>query len=175
MYRRTGWNFSLERAVEWARSLDRPSCDSRSFTLRLSVGERSPAPLHSRRHGGQRARVRAHERALLSICRTGKQEAAKHLLATLAARACVVVTDDFPCFDVAAHGRGGGAADWRSCSKWSTRMVCCRCVPRNKFTHAHSTSGVSCSGRYPLTLLLSRNLVSALGVSRSPAPRETAG
>ena len=95
--RRVGWSFGLERAVDWARALGKPllvlealRCDYpwasqrlHRFIIRGMLDNArgfaaTPAayyPYIERRHG-----------------------AGKGLLETLAARAAVVVTDDFPCF-----------------------------------------------------------------------------
>jgi len=95
--RRAGWNFGLERALEWARSLERP----------LVVLE----PL---RAGYEWASDRLHRFALDGMAQNARDfagrgvaywpyveprpGAGKGLLETLAARAALVVTDEFPCF-----------------------------------------------------------------------------
>ena len=94
--RRTTWNFALDRAVEWAEKLRKP----------LVV-------LEALRCGYQWASDRMHSFLLDGMaenaCRlegTGvfhypfvefEPNAGKGLLSAMAAHACVVVTDDFPC------------------------------------------------------------------------------
>lgn len=96
-FRRTTWNFSLDRAVEWARELNKP----------LLVFE----PL---RCGYKWASDRLHRFVIDGMADNAERLAAsgvlyypylepangdaKGLLVALASRAAVVVTDDFPCF-----------------------------------------------------------------------------
>ena len=95
--RRPGWNFALERALEHARELDRP----------LLV-------LDALRAGYRWASDRLHAFALRAIADNARAFAVRDvahyayvepergagsgLLAALAEHACVVVTDEFPCF-----------------------------------------------------------------------------
>lgn len=95
--RRVFWNFALDRAVEWAENLQKP----------LVV-------LEALRCGYPWASDRIHRFALDGMAENAcwlegtdvlyypylepKPDAGKGLLAALASRACVVVTDDFPCF-----------------------------------------------------------------------------
>ncbi len=95
--RRTTWNFALDRAVEWAEKLRKP--------LVILEALRCSYPWAS---------DRIHRCALDGMaenaCRFQGTDvlyypylelapnAGKGLLAALASRACVVVTDDFPCF-----------------------------------------------------------------------------
>jgi deoxyribodipyrimidine photo-lyase len=96
-FRRTSWNFALDRAVEWAERLRKP----------LVI-------LEALRCGYPWASDRMH-RFLIdgmaeNACRLAGTEVlyypylepapnrGKGLLPALATRACVVVTDDFPCF-----------------------------------------------------------------------------
>ncbi len=96
-FRRTGWNFSLQRAIEWSRNLNKP----------LVVFE----PL---RCGYRWASDRLHQFVIQGMADNARRLAGKPvvyypylepdagagrgLLAALAERACVVVGDDFPCF-----------------------------------------------------------------------------
>lgn len=96
-FRRTQWNFSLQRAVQWAKELNRP----------LIVFE-------ALRCGYRWASDRLHQFVIQGMADNAKrlsqkpvlyypflepqQGAGKGLLAALAERACVVVGDDFPCF-----------------------------------------------------------------------------
>jgi deoxyribodipyrimidine photo-lyase len=95
--RRTGWSFALDHALERARALDRP----------LVV-------LEALRAGHPWASARIHAFVLQGMCDNGRAfaksrvlyhpyvepeaGAGKGLLRALAARACLVVTDEFPCF-----------------------------------------------------------------------------
>jgi len=94
-YRRVGWNFALQRAVQWARTLGKP----------LLVLETLPC-------GGRWASERHHQFVLEGMADNQRdllgtvaryypfveQKAGQidDLLAALAAHACVLVTDDFP-------------------------------------------------------------------------------
>jgi deoxyribodipyrimidine photo-lyase len=96
-FRRSTWNFALQRAAEWARKLGRP----------LVI-------LEALRCGYPWASDRLHRFILDGMASNARQlggtgvlyypyvepshGAGKGLLAALARRACVVVTDDFPCF-----------------------------------------------------------------------------
>jgi len=99
-FRRTEWNFSLDRAIQWAVQLDRP----------LVIFE----PL---RIGYEWASNRIHGFVIDGMADTARQIARqrnpgilhypyvepahdqdKGLLEALAKDACVIVTDDFPCF-----------------------------------------------------------------------------
>jgi hypothetical protein len=115
--RRTTWNFALDRAVEWAEKLRKP----------LVI-------LEALRYGYPWASDRMHRFVIDGMaenaCRFEGTDvlyypylelapnAGKGLLAALASRACIVVTDDFPCFSSrawcfrgtagrGAHGDGG--------------------------------------------------------------------
>jgi len=96
-FRRTSWNFSLDRALWWSRELRRPllvlealRCDYRWASDRLHGfvidGMRDNAAALGE-HG-----VRYHPYV------EPKKNAGRGLLAALADRAAVVVTDDFPTF-----------------------------------------------------------------------------
>lgn len=96
-FRRIGWNFALDRAVEWALTLDKPilvfeplRCDYpwasdrfHSFIIEGMVDNARDLA------GGPAAYYPFVEKS---------RGEGKGLLETLAADACVVVTDDFPCF-----------------------------------------------------------------------------
>jgi deoxyribodipyrimidine photo-lyase len=101
MYRRPGWNFSLERAIDWARSLDRPLVVLEA--LRCGYPWASDR-IHAFMLQGMEANARRF--AARSVLHYPYVERApdegKQLLSTLASRACVVVTDAFPCFMVPA-------------------------------------------------------------------------
>ncbi|MFM2096920.1 MAG: hypothetical protein RIS70_4044 [Planctomycetota bacterium] len=96
-FRRAEWNFSLQRAVEWAKDLGKP----------LIIFE-------ALRCGYQWASDRFHQFVIQGMADNAKYFArkpviyypyleptpgeGKGLLAALAKKACVVVGDDFPCF-----------------------------------------------------------------------------
>jgi deoxyribodipyrimidine photo-lyase len=96
-YRRTGWNFSLDRAVAQAQELNRP--------LVIVEALRCAYPWASDRlhrfvlQGmAENNRRLARAPALYYPYVEPSLGAGKGLLETLARRACLVVTDDFPCF-----------------------------------------------------------------------------
>ena len=95
--RRTGWNFGLERAADWARALGKP--------LLILEALRCDYPWASDRFHrfviqGMAANARRLKktRAAYYPYVEPRQGGGKGLLAALARRAAVVVTDDFPCF-----------------------------------------------------------------------------
>lgn len=95
--RRVRWNFSLQRAVEWAKGLNKP--------LIIFEALRSGYPwasdrLHRFILDGMVDNARALERSNVFYYPYVEKspEAGKGLLETLARRACLVVTDDFPAF-----------------------------------------------------------------------------
>src|SRR5262245_14813827 len=109
--RRTSFNFGLQRAVEWARRLDRP--------LVVLEALRAGYPWASDRlhrfalDGMAENRRRLKRSAAHSRCyvETPPGEG-RGLLAELGGRACVIVSDEYPCFflprmlDAAAAGAG---------------------------------------------------------------------
>jgi deoxyribodipyrimidine photo-lyase len=102
--RRTTWNFSLERAVEWARELSKPLV----VVETLASGRRWDSDRHHAfALGGMaenRAACEAHGVRYYPFVET-EPGAALDLVAALADRACTVVSDDYPireCADDAA-------------------------------------------------------------------------
>jgi deoxyribodipyrimidine photo-lyase len=96
-FRRARWNFSLDRAVEWCRELGKP--------LLVLEALRCGYPWASDRlhrfviEGmAENARRFANSVAHYFPYVEPAEGAAKGLLEALCERACVVVTDDFPCF-----------------------------------------------------------------------------
>lgn len=95
--RRIDWNFSMQRAVEWARQLNRPlvvlealRCDYRWASDRLH---------HFIIRGmADNSRRLAENRVCYFPYLEPERGAGRGLLAELSQRACVVVSDDFPCF-----------------------------------------------------------------------------
>jgi deoxyribodipyrimidine photo-lyase len=95
--RRTHWNFSLQRAVEWSQRLERP--------LVVLEALRCAYPWASdriHRFVAEGMKDNAHRLANTGVLYYPYLEpdaaAGKGLLRALGARACVVVTDDYPCF-----------------------------------------------------------------------------
>ena len=96
-FRRGHYNFSLQRAVEWAKELKKPlvilealKCDYRWANDRLHrfvIEGMADNAEHF-------AKKNVHYYPYLE----SKHDAGKGLLKELATRACVVVSDDFPCF-----------------------------------------------------------------------------
>ncbi|MGC9028520.1 MAG: deoxyribodipyrimidine photolyase [Desulfomonilaceae bacterium] len=96
-YRRTSWNFSLQRAVEWAETLKKPLVILEA--LRADYKWASDR-LHRFVIEGMRdnwLRLK-NSKALYYPYIEMQVNAGKGLLSELAHRACVVVADDFPCF-----------------------------------------------------------------------------
>jgi deoxyribodipyrimidine photo-lyase len=99
-YRRTQWNFSLQRAVEWAVELNKPLV----IFEPLRVGYRwASQRLHEFVIDG----MAANEAQIAAAQKCGAMyypyieptlDAGKGLLAAMAERACVVITDEFPGF-----------------------------------------------------------------------------
>jgi deoxyribodipyrimidine photo-lyase len=99
--RRTGWNFGLERAADWARSLGKPlvvlealRCDYRWASERFHAFVLQGMADNARALAGRGVDYYAYVEAAPS--------AASGLLASLARRAAVVVSDDWPSFFVPA-------------------------------------------------------------------------
>jgi deoxyribodipyrimidine photo-lyase len=95
--RRTRWNHGLQRAVERARALRKPlvvlealRCGHRWASERLHRFVIEGMRDNAERFAGSPVRYHAHVEP--------EPGHAKGLLAALAGEACVVVTDDFPCF-----------------------------------------------------------------------------
>ena len=95
--RRVQWNFSLDRAVEWARKLQRPLVILEA--LRCDYPWASPR-LHQFVVEGMRDNVLAtRDRAVLYYPYLEPAPGqGQRLLTELGRSACLVVTDDFPCF-----------------------------------------------------------------------------
>ena len=97
MARRPGWNFGLQRAVEWAARLRKPllvlealRCDYPWACDRFHRFILDGMAANARGFSGKPVRYYPYAEPTLG--------AGKGLLAALAARAAVVVTDDFPAF-----------------------------------------------------------------------------
>jgi deoxyribodipyrimidine photo-lyase len=96
-FRRAQWNFSLQRAVEWARDLRKPLVVFEA--LRCNYRWASDRLHHFVIQGmADNARRFQRKPALYYPYLETEQDAGKGLLKSLAQRACVVVGDDFPCF-----------------------------------------------------------------------------
>jgi deoxyribodipyrimidine photo-lyase len=98
-FARTGWNFSLQRAVEWARELGKPLV----ILHALYIGDRWAGDrLHGFAIDGMRdiAGVLADGVVRYYPYVEARVGAGRGLLGETAKRACVVVTDDFPSADL---------------------------------------------------------------------------
>lgn len=95
--RRTEWNFSLQRAAWWAEKLKRPLVIFEALRVGYPwASDRLHTFVLQGMHDNQTA---LHDAPVVYYPYVEpKKDAAKGLLETLAAEACVVVTDDFPCF-----------------------------------------------------------------------------
>lgn len=95
--RRVSWNFSLDRAVEWAKELNRPLVVLEA--LRCDYPWASDRFHHFVLEGMvDNARRLQSKPVYYYPYVEPRVGAGKGLLANLAEKACVVVTDDFPCF-----------------------------------------------------------------------------
>jgi len=95
--RRVRWNFALQRAVEWALRLERPLM----ILEPLRCGYRWASDRIHRFviDGMKDNRARCNGKPVLYYPYVESEAGSgKGLLAALGAKACVVVTDDFPCF-----------------------------------------------------------------------------
>jgi len=96
-FRRPDWNFSLDRAIEWARELKKPLVVLEALRSGYSWAS-------DRLHGfimqgmAENARAFQNSPVLYFPYVEATRDAGKGLLYALAKRACVVVTDDFPAF-----------------------------------------------------------------------------
>jgi deoxyribodipyrimidine photo-lyase len=96
-FRRTRWNFALDRAVEWAQRMRKPlvvfealRCDYPWASDRFHAFILQGMAENARRVAGRSALYFPYVEA--------DRGSARGLLAALAGRSCVVVTDDFPGF-----------------------------------------------------------------------------
>ncbi|HUU81605.1 MAG TPA: deoxyribodipyrimidine photolyase, partial [Acidobacteriota bacterium] len=96
-FRRTQWNYSLQRAIDWAKELGKPLVILEA--LRCGYPWASDR-LHRFVMDGmvENARQTKRQSALYDPYLELKPDGGKGLLSALAERACVVVTDDFPAF-----------------------------------------------------------------------------
>lgn len=96
-FRRTGWNFSLQRAVEWSLELKKPLIVFEP--LRVGYGWASDR-FHRFIMDGMADNEESLKKANAAYYAYAEPapDADKGLLAALADRACVVITDDFPAF-----------------------------------------------------------------------------
>jgi deoxyribodipyrimidine photo-lyase len=107
-FRRTEWNFSLQRAIEWSRDLKKPllvfealRCGYRWASDRMHLFAIQGMADNARRLSGRKS-------VLYYPYLEAEHGAGKGLLAALALRACVVVSDDFPCFFLPRMVRAAG-------------------------------------------------------------------
>jgi len=95
--RRARWNYSLDRAIDWARALDKPLVVLEA--LRSGYNWASDRVHHFILRGmaDNAERFKGHTLLYYPYVESGP-EAGKGLIETLAGEACVVITDDFPAF-----------------------------------------------------------------------------
>ena len=96
-FRRTNWNFGLQQAVQWSRDLRKPllvlealRCDYRWASDRFHQFVIQGMADNQQRLSGQSVRYYPYLEP--------EPGAGRGLLAELSRNACVVVSDDFPCF-----------------------------------------------------------------------------
>lgn len=96
-FRRLGWNFALQRAVDWARDLNKPllvfeplRCDYPWASERL---HRFAVQGMAANQSSARGRAVTYFPYVEPACGDGKG-----LFGALAGEACVVIADDYPCF-----------------------------------------------------------------------------
>lgn len=95
--RRTTWNFGLDRAVEWAEKLQKPLVVFEA--LRCGYPWASDRMHRFVMDGMAENACRFEDTSILYYPYLElTPNAGKGLLAALASRACIVVTDDFPCY-----------------------------------------------------------------------------
>jgi len=96
-FRRLRWNFALDRAVEWAQQLEKPLLILEPLRLDYpwASGRFHRFVLDGMAEKTRSVRFRGVHYYPYVETAPG---AGKGLLASLARRSCVVVTDDFPCF-----------------------------------------------------------------------------
>ena len=94
-FRRAGWNFSLQRAVDWAKALGKPLAVLETLTC---GGRWANDRLHRFVLQGMADNAARFERATIAYYPYVESQPGRavELAAALAAQACVVVTDDFP-------------------------------------------------------------------------------
>ncbi len=95
--RRPGWNFALQRAVDWATYLDRPLVILEALSVDYPWASDR---LHQFVIQGMADNQRAFAQAQVTYHPYVEPEAnaGRGLVRQLASEACVVLTDDFPCF-----------------------------------------------------------------------------
>ena len=95
--RRTHWNFSLQRAVDWAKELNRPLVILEALRIGYSwAGDRFHRFILDGMANNQNLLMR--RSVIYYPYLEPTPDADKGLLSTLAKKSCVVVTDDFPAF-----------------------------------------------------------------------------
>ncbi len=99
-FRRTDWNFALQRAIEWAVELKRPLVIFEPLRLgyRWASDRLHRFVIDGMAENQARVAAAKNRGVLYFPYVEPAPNADKGLLAALAARACVVVTDDFPSF-----------------------------------------------------------------------------
>ncbi|MEO0530630.1 MAG: deoxyribodipyrimidine photolyase, partial [Planctomycetota bacterium] len=158
-FRRPRWNFALERAIDWCRSLDKPLVVFEA--LRVDYRWASDR-LHTFVVNGMRDNRDAFagsDAVAYFPYLEQKKGAGSGLLAALASRAAVVVGDDFPSFFLPAQARA------------AARAIPCRyeLVDSNGLYPMRDTDKVF-SRAYDFRRHLQKNLLPHLSETPKPAP-----
>ena len=95
--RRLTWNFALDRAVEWAQKLRKPLVILEALRCGYPWASEPNAPFHTRWMAENTCWLE-NTNVLYYPYLEATSNAGEGLLAAMATRACIVVTDDFPCF-----------------------------------------------------------------------------
>lgn len=112
-FRRTSFNFALERAVEWSAQLAKPLIVLEALRVDYPwASDRIHRFIVDGMADNQR-RIAETPAVYYPYIERAPGEG-KGLVAALGAHACVVVTDDFPAFFGARRSEGGRATDRRS-------------------------------------------------------------
>lgn len=96
-FRRAGWNFSLQRAVEWARQLNKPMLVLEALRCDYPWASERIHTFILEGMGINQARFEGGPAFYYPFVEPAKG-AGKGLLEALGGRACIVVADDFPAF-----------------------------------------------------------------------------
>lgn len=96
-FRRLSWNYSLDRALEWAKELDKPLIIMEALSINYPWASDR---FHAFILEGMAEKARQLEETKITYYPylENKQDEGQGLLQSLADRACLVVTDDYPTF-----------------------------------------------------------------------------
>ncbi len=146
--RRTRWNFALDHAVDTARRLGKPlvvfeplRCDYRWASDRLHRFVIDGMRDNQLRLANTSVRYFPYVEPAIG--------SARGLLSALARRACIVVTDDFPCFFLPRMV--AAAAQKLPVAVEASRLAtaCCRCAPPSKCSRPPTPFAATCTKTCP--------------------------